>query len=405
MKHGDNQGLASRFAALCRMIRQFRDRSDRRNQCSIGTIGKPEGFDPIRIPVAGVMYHSPQMLIHTLNLSEPLWLRREANEFDANAVSVETSENFRLGYVGRTVSAKLAPYMDGERKSLPAVITELTRDVSGETVGLAVSLYLPACLVREIRSEARTWGFHCYSDTGGIAYLYLDCDEADLEQVNNALRNGGFPWRRSGLSYRPAPNGQQYRWYVRFDGEALPSAIQRVLEDILGPSREAASARAVDGWVVEFDQGKRDGEVRIESLEQANRALRQQIAFQTGRADAGRTEKLPARNKSNRREFGDAVRVLLPEIHLLNDSLEIITEELKSSIPVLRELHSLCRNPAEIKGERVEGAPQWKERHFSTGQKDDGRLYYRNDGITWHVLISFKGSQKQDINYLRTHRG
>jgi hypothetical protein len=41
------------------------------------------------------------------------------------------------------------------------------------------------------------------------------------------------------------------------------------------------------------------------------------------------------------------------------------------------------------------------ETHFNTGQKDDGRLYFKRvDGTTWMELVSFKDSQERDIEYL-----
>ena len=79
---------------------------------------KPEGFEPVRIPVAGVMHQDPGRVLHELKLSGPIWLHREHhNDFDVNAISVETDERLRLGYVGRTVAVRLAPYIDTRKAS------------------------------------------------------------------------------------------------------------------------------------------------------------------------------------------------------------------------------------------------------------------------------------------------
>jgi hypothetical protein len=339
---------------------------------------KPEGFEPVRIPVAGVMHQDPSRVLHELKLSEPIWIRREHhNDFDMNAISVETDEHQRLGYVGRTVAVRLAPYMDTRKAPLQAVVTELTRDVSGEVVGMAVSVYLPAQLSREIRGEARSWTSYCDIGDDGVAYLFLECDEAELNQVNEALRRNALPWRRSGLSYRAAPDGRQYRWYVRLEGEVSEDALRQIIENTLGPS---------------FDDS-----ARIARLEQEKHVLNSRMS------DLEREAKRsgPQRRNSPRRDLVNVIRILLPDVHFLRDSLDVITQELESFEPVLRKLRNLCSDHVNVKGERVEGTGKWKERHFSTGQKNDGRFYFTNDGSTWRVLVSFKDSQKRDIDYLK----
>lgn len=416
MTDGRVQRFAARIAgALNRMTRPLRAGARRYDHRDTSTVPKPEGFEPIRVPVAGVMHQSPQWVLHALSLSEPVWLHREANDFDVNAISVETRERRRLGYIGRTVSVRLALYMDTERNPLQAVVTELTRDVSGKVVGMAVSLYLPAQLAREIRGEARSWASYCDVGPDGLTYLFLDCDEAELDQVNEALRRSALPWRRSGLSYRAAPNGRQYRWYLRLEGEVSQAALRQILEDTLGPSSDADSSQALTDWIAQFDEENRvlrrlagqgtHAAERIATLGQENRVLRDQLsALQARTLELERAAKLSTRQRrsSQRRELEDAITVLLPDIHLLRDSLDVITQELESFGPVLRELRNLCSAPTDVKGERVEGAPEWKERRFSTGQKHDGRFYFRNHGGAWRVLVSFKDCQKPDIEYLKS---
>lgn len=411
------QRFAARIASvLRRKNRPLHVGAKQRDSRDTSTAPKPEGFEPIRVPVAGVMHQSPRWVLHALSLSEPVWLLREANDFDVNAISVETHERRRLGYIGRTVSVRLAPYMDTEGIPLQAVVTELTRDVSGGVVGMAVSLYLPPELAREVRGEARSWASYCDAGTDGVTYLFLDCDEAELDQVNEALRRNALPWQRSGLSYRTAPDGRQYRWYVRLEGEVSQAALQQAVEDTLGPSGpHADSSQALADWIAQFDVENRDlrrladqgtlAAERIATADQENQVLRDQLSTLQARAlELERVAKLSTRQRrsSQRRELGDAISVLLPDVRLLRDSLDVITQELESFEPVLHELRNLCIAPASVKWERVEGAPQWKERRFSTGQRHDGRVYFRNHGSTWLVLVSFKDSQKQDIEYLKS---
>ena len=122
---------------------------------------------------------------------------------------------------------------------------------------------------------------------------------------------------------------------------------------------------------------------RIQTLEQAPKSERQA-------------------HSSRGRELGGVIDALLPGILLLRDSPEVIEHKLENFEPVLHELRLLCYEPAAIRGERVQGAPGWRERHFHTGQKDDGRFYFRRrDDATWMVLVSFKQCQERDIEYLR----
>lgn len=81
----------------------------------------------------------------------------------------------------------------------------------------------------------------------------------------------------------------------------------------------------------------------------------------------------------------------------LRDSMDVITLERELSKSFTGFICSnLPADPTYIKAERVEAADGWKELHFSTGQKDDGRLYFKHDKNQnrWLVLVSFKGSQR-----------
>jgi hypothetical protein len=305
--------------------------------------------------------------------------------------------------------------MDTNTKALQAAVTEMTRDISGDVVGIAIGLYLPAELAREIRGEGG-WRFECDLTTSSATYVFLDCDEAQLDQVNEALRGNSFPWVRSGLSYRAAPSGHQYRWYLRLDGEAPEATLRPIFENILGPSLPPSiAAQVLEDWMIQFDEENRNlrrlaeisalDAARVAELDRENRALRDQLSAIQGRAEElERLAKTATRDRrtAQRRELREVLQVLLPEVDFLRDSLDVITRELESFGPVLRELRSIASAAADHKAERVEGVSHWKERRFHTGQKHDGRLYFRKDDGSWVVLVSFKDSQRQDIEYLKT---
>ena len=360
-------------------------------------VPRPEGFEPIRLPLAGVMHQNRRRTVQRLALGEPVWLRRDpTNSFDPNAIAVGTQTGKRLGYVGRNVATGLAPYMDEHLEPLRAVVTELTTDISAAVVGAAISLYLPAQLVATLLGSAQGWEFCCDTAADGATYLMLNCDEAELTRVSNALRRQGLQFVRSGLSYSLAPDGRQYRWYVRLEGECPEQTLSTILNDTLGASRRYIDANR---WIAEFDSENA-------RLSAENTALRVETTDLRGRvSELQRVLDSPLRQQRvpPKRGLDIILKTLLPRLVLLRDSLDVMERELESYEPVLRELRVLCWTPSEVRAERVESAPEWKERHFSTGQKDVGRLYFRQGDGTWMVLVSFKQYQARDVQYLKQH--
>lgn len=368
--------------------------ADSRGHHPAAVLSRPDGFEPVRLPLAGVMHKNNYRHVQRLALSEQVRLRREpANEYDTNAIAAETHAGHRLGYLARSAARLLAPYMDAGNDPLPGAVTELTTDISAGVVGAAVSFHLPKQLASDIIAEGQRWEFACDVGPNGITYLFLNCDEAELNRVNEALRASGLQWIRSGLSYRAAPDGRQYRWYVRLEGGPSEDALRQVLHTTLGTVRYHSDAtQTLNEYIALFD-----GEnvaLRAENTELRNRILELQGTV--------RSLSRPRRD-SRKDELSAAIRILLPDVRLLRDSLDVIVQEVESCEPILQELQRLSRAPGDVRGERVEAAPRWKERHFRTGQRDDGRLYYTQRDGTWMALVSFKNSQARDVEYLARH--
>lgn len=91
----------------------------------------------------------------------------------------------------------------------------------------------------------------------------------------------------------------------------------------------------------------------------------------------------------------------MPNIDLERDSLEVITHELKDFQKILKILHVISCSPDQLKGLGVKSAKGWFEKHFSTGVKNDGRIYYKKVGERWAILISNKKNQTNDIQWLK----
>jgi hypothetical protein len=95
----------------------------------------------------------------------------------------------------------------------------------------------------------------------------------------------------------------------------------------------------------------------------------------------------------------ELVGLLLPNITFLRDSANVLLRQLRSRAPVLKLLRELSAQPGSTKGTRIQ-ATTWLERHFSTGEGANGRLYFC-PGVRPKVLVSFKAMQSGDIRYLK----
>jgi hypothetical protein len=86
----------------------------------------------------------------------------------------------------------------------------------------------------------------------------------------------------------------------------------------------------------------------------------------------------------------------------LRDSADVITKELRDYQTVLQTIHSQVENKTDSSVAKTVGSANgWTELHYHTGQKDDGRVYFKRVQNEWFVLVSFKGSQEKDLKYLK----
>jgi HIRAN domain-containing protein len=364
------------------------------------SLTRPLGYTLIRLPIAGVMHHRRARSVRRLVLGQVVHLRHDPkNEFDVNAISVETIDGSQLGYIGRGASARLGQYAQTRSTPIEAVVTELTSDMFAEAVGAGISFYVPDTLAADILVTAHEWEYCCDATSDGITYLMLTCDEAELARVNGALRDSGFRWARSGLAYGPASDGRQYRWYVRLEGAPEAAVIDRVLNDTLGGNR-----RAIDTgrWIAEFDAESTHLRAENGALRDASITLKARIRELE---HALANPSLGQRRESRRDELADVLDILIPGVVLIRNSLDVIQRELENREPALRELRRLCWEPVAMiaHAKQIQRAPEWREIRFRATQGDDGRLYFRKRDQTWHVLVSFKEDQRRDLEYLQHH--
>ena len=95
---------------------------------------------------------------------------------------------------------------------------------------------------------------------------------------------------------------------------------------------------------------------------------------------------------------------MLPRLDLIGGSIAFVAIELSDRSAIWRILALLDRQergqPAGWKP--VAGRGGWWERHFSTGQDDQGRVYAKlnADRNGWRVLVSHKQMQASDLRRL-----
>jgi len=94
---------------------------------------------------------------------------------------------------------------------------------------------------------------------------------------------------------------------------------------------------------------------------------------------------------------------IFPRVNFISD-IDIVTiltsvSNARSLLTVLREI-----DQGTAKGKKIAELDGWYETHFSTGEDDAGRVYWRQVGQDWYVYVGFKDGQQGDISKLRRWR-
>ncbi len=377
----------------------------------------PDGYEPVNAFIAGIRYENRASSVLRCSLRERVWLRREPdNKYDANAIEVVTQQGSQLGHLSRHLAARLAPYMDEIGEPIPAVITGLTSNINGSEIAAKVGFYVPSEVFSDIESEREHIEYFCEVGSGGALYLLLDCDEAALKGVTNELTRAGLAWDRYGMSYRPAADGRQYRWYIVLEENVSEDEVDAFFRERFGVISQAKQAEEFEqAWI----ESEEESEMLMEEVARLKSELRDasdmenlliEIEKENERLkkenhELRQTIKREQKERKQMRSCGDelqqVIRTLLPNIEFLKDSMDVIIYELRDNRHVLGKLHSIAsgENPPQAKG--VRSAPGWREIYYSTGQKQDGRLYFRCEKNRCWVLVSSKADQERDVKYLR----
>ncbi|MBN9597773.1 MAG: hypothetical protein J0G36_20770 [Afipia sp.] len=316
--------------------------------------------------------------------------------------------------------------------------------------GLAYPLSMPDCRI-DITGEAFPALEHeigksvdSVSSPFGIiegvdeAYIVFSGSIATCESTATSLKGHGYEVIRTGRYLGDPIDGIVGDWFVRVSkpkGEL--TTLTSLLTKLLGNARpnafdqngvgeqrarliaaELAATKAREATLrAELARSKLDlaevGNAQVENealriaLEEERR-LREE-ADSAALAAISVSEQPPAaRPAFAPGKLGSEIEVvfdaLLPDIHLVRDSLIVIVAEFLNRKALYRALADLKwvngRLPPAWK--KLQGLENWWERHISNGQDDAGRIYARPplNESRWEVLISHKGEQSRDIAWL-----
>lgn len=260
---------------------------------------------------------------------------------------------------------------------------------------------------------------------GTACYVFLTGDAALRDQAVQALTAPGVRVLRSG----PNLSGADGDWFLRLD--PVGRDLGPILDPLLGPLpaerpddtllRERLLIEALEQAAASRAQWRREAEAALagSNVDKALQArLNAEIEALTARLEAAeaelhqrraappepRPDPAPRSGKSVRieQELALAARMLLPRLTLLAGSASFIAVELPDRTSIWNVLAALER---QERGQPAGWKPVvkhagWWERHFSTGQDDQGRVYAKLTPDGWQVLVSHKQNQKADFRNL-----
>ncbi len=296
----------------------------------------------------------------------------------------------------------------------------------GQRIDLADAGTVPA-LCRPWVDPATFWRF----EGGGAnvdGYVFFDGDDTDRVRVLQILVAAGADVVRSG----PNLSGTTGDWFIRVADPG--TGIVDLLNEALGPNATASSSSDASSIrerllteALEATEAARQSLSKklAESSTLATASIAEAAASATERqnvvamasrlaeleADARKFSERPITPRrqdpaTNRLEHAFAViaAATLPRIAFLAGSLAFIAVELSDRSAIWQLLAALDRQdrgqPTGWK--RLGGHAGWWERHFPTGQDDQGRVYGKlsADRRGWEVLVSHKQDQASDLRRL-----
>ena len=352
---------------------------------------KNSGYRSISLWTAGLNFESRKDTVLRCHIHESVDLIREPdNEIDMNAIHVRRKDGSSLGYVGKYRAAKLAPLIDSNDIKPEAVIVDLKCDLQDEIFGVKIALLVKPKIFKKLIKNKEEIDFLFDTSDHGNLYLLLECEESTLDEIINLLTKNKININRTGISYRPGSNGEVYSWYLLLDKNIDIHFIEKVLRGNF-PVLNEKYERDISEEYVELQ------EEEIIDLKTVNTQLIENVKKLQNSVD--RSRKI---HKLFSSQFQNIIKIALPNVIFIGGSIDILENEIEDYSNPLRKIIQINSDP-QFKGKKITTLDKWWEIHFNTGQRDDGRLYFKKENMNLFVLISFKKDQRKDIIYLQKH--
>jgi hypothetical protein len=283
----------------------------------------------------------------------------------------------------------------------------------------------PPAMCRPWVDPRPSWRFEPGA-TGADAYVFLDGDGATLERALHDLAAAGLVVHRSG----PNLAGSSGDWFIRlaFPGPNTEALLARTLGEMSSPLSNGdtgglrerlltealeAAAAARERLCADLDDAvaraaaAAHSTAELSNLRTGLEEMAARVAAAESEAERLRTAtppRLPSGTIRLERELAVAASAMLSRLELIGGSMAFVAIELSDRAAIWRILGGLDRQergqPAGWKP--VAGRAGWWERHFPTGQDDQGRVYAKlnPDRNGWRVLVSHKQAQAGDLRRL-----
>jgi hypothetical protein len=359
-----------------------------------------EQSDQLILRVAGLAYKENSALLPNYRLGDCLKIEPDPqNPKDENALKVMDARGNQVGFIERTMAARLAPALRKEpHASLYVKITELHRDADGSCGGMKLS-FMCSAQVYDAFLNKLFIDFRIEQGEEGYLRLLMECsDNAFLAVYKRLLQRGIKPDHR-GTSYKLAEDGRLYDRYLRIPSEhSEESILEFFKEEFDSVPQERKNEEFLDQLVEEQQHEKETYEQSNDELQKENISLRKQLQAKTRKANEN--DRLKSAAAFLHEKFPELIQLMLPSTEFEGNSFDVLTKELTDQSSLLGLLTSLNRDKQLPNSKRVAGT-KWLELRFSSGQSNDGRLYFHIEDDSVHVLIGKKQTQKKDIEYLK----
>lgn len=95
--------------------------------------------------------------------------------------------------------------------------------------------------------------------------------------------------------------------------------------------------------------------------------------------------------------------ILYPKVVFLNPSFDVLKREVLDFSNAIEKIKKIVED-INFKGKPIKTTKNWFDTHFSTGERNDGRIYFRKTKEEITILVSFKGEQTRDIKRLLKYK-